>query len=1258
MWLEPCVSGPESVTLPYLHFHGQLRRREFFSHSPQSDASSGEDFLDSAQEPPPEAPQHVDEASQDNEAPPAAPKAVAKAKTCGRPPKRPASPTPKQKALSKALQSNLGKLAEEVWGAGPFASKSNVTQALLTGGGANHIKEKLQALAWRAWEILRRDNDLRVQRVLALSKLSAGRVQVQPLFFMRWRSYDGTKARIRVQTDVKVPTLPLLEAEKESGPHEIFVVQAGWAAALRLCSSITDRARVSAAEHGNIVILSSEIPTRLQSIDSPAAECVQEALKQLNSPLDAEVAQRFLRRVDIVNCDGHRGNLRCERFRAAERDSLVVLCEAHRKANALKPPLAVLDPFSTNIIRVGLALRGTNLTNFKRAIREVLAEQLVVYRLGAPSAECAEHRRCVMNMFLSGKSADSQRRRHIINNLWNGDWKRVGVIEHHCVGCCANRKHTLRQMVTTGIRALCPKGIGILMRSNWTGAEHAVDSVGLLYAMHGLFAAAFCRAFPAQQERKRLPGVAGAPAAAPLLALANEALSDEEDPAAGGSACDGARAEREQQSSGPSVWKEDDDRRINSARAWLVSDACWGELVIARVQLRVGMRYLKGQLTMGGLPWEHRQQLQLIQEGKRSYQLWELYDDELSVRLSEDVSELIFSSAGWSLTSKTEHVQKESFKVLGKLGAAALEERERHRWWPFKTFQTLRDQDIMDAFENESACLLGQWSKNLREFYQAANNFAGGAMAAELMTTLQMSRADTVACEREHTMNERRICNRRHTAAQDLETLSAIRLGRKFHETPAGDVATFADGEFDNAGDSRHQKRRCKSERKKKKPRGGWAWKVFCNMHLDGRKLTLGVAAELSEWYAGLDEVQLALYKRLGEEAEQRWLAGLPAVIKSGVKRGRQRMTELRANRVALPAADPDAELPLAALPAEEAPRSLADGAVLQKSVIESNADDVHEAAAAEVRRQEAEYDSVRRRLAEYGAHHSASVQQQFALVDDSTRRCVQSLVAEPRGVRCLSAQCMQNSIVPALVLRGEGLGNIEADAERWNKMHNKILKKDCDALGKVPTTASRCHLARRCLHKLDNAAINLLILKFRGALALFIKDDKVKKKLVANGDVVICLHWDQVVEAPVVHPEHGEAPDPSDLAIAPAPPEPTRMATWLHLSHDRGGDEWRDTFLRLERRPEGDRGDTLGVQVSFDGRNQAGFATMWQVFEELSNRRPITIQWYVLHSDDLPVARILPRYQRVRACGEPSQFWNGLEAELASAKRYFICEP
>lgn len=138
-------------------------------------------------------------------------------------------------------------------------------------------------------------------------------------------------------------------------------------------------------------------------------------------------------------------------------------------------------------LSLSLRLRG-NMRRFRACMKSVVMEKLVV-RVGESSAEHKEYREFCLKLFLS-RGAHAAKRRMLLWSWLNGGWRNETEI-HHWVDPREPRDERLVERISEKvvhgvISALASKPPSTFPRARWTGADLALDEIGLLACVHGL----------------------------------------------------------------------------------------------------------------------------------------------------------------------------------------------------------------------------------------------------------------------------------------------------------------------------------------------------------------------------------------------------------------------------------------------------------------------------------------------------------------------------------------------------------------------------------------------------------------------------------------------------------------------------------------------------------------------------------------------------------------------------------------------------
>lgn len=564
-------------------------------------------------------------------------------------------------------------------------------------------------------------------------------------------------------------------------------------------------------------------------------------------------------------------NLKRERCQVAQqgtkrKELLHILCDAHKIAAVISWSFSIMKPWDSRLIRLALSVDGMALQALRREMRIILSEQLVVMYSARPPADASCHRKAVFDMFFVRKSPNERYKRSILEGLFNGDIRKVGVVEHFENGCCKSRKDTLDQMVKYGVMCLLPKRFPVMSRSNWTGADLAIEAVGLAAAVHGLLGLSYCRAM-------------GGPPAAPLEAATafqyaapngfgeapGRGEPDADAMVAQPAADDAAENVPDGETAEVSMWREDAASRVRQTKVWASSGAFVDEMVIAQLLYKPMSHRMLHQLSTTGVQWERHQQRKFAETGSRSYTMCLAADGEDDKRLLREASALASSPAEWGLVQRrSEDVALVVFRTTSRMGAATFDLLcRRHRHWPYKLFNILHNKEVATELAQAPECTLDPFTAGFRRRY-GMENLAGDAALAELTCLAAVCQTDTASTERWHSRNQRRSRARVWTHVQDFESLSAHFLAQR-SRGPVGPSESRP----------RPTKRPRRSQNTASDEQGGAAlrtgaggpWRAFVHIQAAGRQLTAEFAAELSQRYQALSGEEKEFYNEIGELA-------------------------------------------------------------------------------------------------------------------------------------------------------------------------------------------------------------------------------------------------------------------------------------------------------------------------------------------------------------------------------------------------------
>ena len=181
--------------------------------------------------------------------------------------------------------------------------------------------------------------------------------------------------------------------------------------------------------------------------------------------------------------------------------------------------LDLVKDFMLRLVHLSLSLRMSgHMKRFRACMRTIVESKLTLLQ-GACSAEAADYRSYILNLFLAGSQFVAKRR----SLLWvwcNGDWRNQSAIEH-----CADpagpftqtRTYISRQVVNAFLSALTSRQPSVFPRNRWTACDLACDEVGLWLAVHSVLHDAYLAFLVSCGVKRARPFV---PASGPSAAAA------------------------------------------------------------------------------------------------------------------------------------------------------------------------------------------------------------------------------------------------------------------------------------------------------------------------------------------------------------------------------------------------------------------------------------------------------------------------------------------------------------------------------------------------------------------------------------------------------------------------------------------------------------------------------------------------------------------------------------------------------------------
>ena len=670
----------------------------------------------------------------------------------------------------------------------------------------------------------------------------------------------------------------------------------------------------------------------------------------------------------------------------------------------------------------------------------------------------------------------------------------------------------------------------------------ALDAIGLPAHVHRLLSTAYLRAMRSVSSKRGRPkkGRSGGPDGSTAL----NAGGPEDEDMDGSGPNQGGADEAVVTLEPVSVWRQTAQERISGVTEWMLSGTCLNDLVFARLHYKPAELLMLRQLAISGSSWERKQQGAFLDGGLRSYQVSEAHGGDSENRFCEEISKLSFDGREWRiLESKTEEDNMKAFRLLSRSGAASYYLlKTRHRWYPYLTFRILIDDDKAEQFKTAPACTLDEFSLGFRQHY-GVDNITGECARAELIALLANLETDTASTEREHSTNERRNQFRVMTHDQTLPQLSAWFCGRKCCGERGDASSTNSKGKGIDAAGGKKESSQPAPDRDAYRKCWSWAWKAYLHVQARGRFLSADVNAELSSSYSRLTDEEKAFYVELGALAADRKASGQPSFVP--VPRKKKKTTEPKHQALAPPQGSSSSVQVSCAAP--DAAPAIADCAPTLPRVSKISEE------ARSSKRDRASSDAVETQ----NDQRLRQSLQSYSRAESADRDCVWNVVggANSQGPAVSSGSAdLRLEPGPLIVaswhrtpevMVGAAIDHlqktsVDANDERWRKLHHEVRLEDCPKLGRVATKRKPCFEAQRCLCTGDGLALATTIEQFRRVLAQARGAKADFNAMLRRGTIVLCIEW----------PVNSSSPD---TTVGPSPDSPAPVAEnasiWIHVS-------------------------------------------------------------------------------------------------------------
>jgi hypothetical protein len=979
---------------------------------------------------------------------------------------------------------------------------------------------------------------------------------------------------------------------------------------------------------GEHLAIRSKTANWLQVLDRNTGECIKHALSLTNACSPA--AASFGAKLALVTSDSHSANIRAEVGMNNDREGwglLHLFCKVHRASTSHTKTFLLVDTAVSGIVRFSLALRaGTAMRQFRAALRAVLLEKLVVLR-GESSREASEHRASVLSVFVS-RGPHLRARTATLATCLNGDWQNRNRAEVYLPHGATDNKKVRTKLVSLVVWALTSRAPPTYPRHRWTGADEALDYVGLMQSVHGLASSAFLRWLAGRRDGEQKSGTVPPADHADRLPVGDEPVAGGPEPHVEGEGADDREGGHIE--SGPKTWAEENEANRRGAQQFIVSREI--DLVAPmRVVMGPLAELLREYLFFGGGRWECQQRHTATQAtpdgtgvaGERKLRLLVAAANELEHKFEQAVVALQGTRGVWQITHPTTRTSATTaliFRLLHRSRSAVFQLLTRHHdGFPFKLFTVLSHPERVDEISQAPDCLLDPFSRWFLDMHPGRDLLTDVAKH-KLQLIALMARVDILQEEVGNSRIRRQLMAASHsTHQQHVSATSAVWATREMKRRAddlkrlRGSLSAGSQSQLHRAPRQPVKRPRADPKKKRKSSFGG-PLRAYIRLHRgEGHSF-----AELVRMYKHIGAAEKAKVVVIGRAmtAAGRADPGLQRMsVAKRVQRGSKRRWKDHAIQQRLALISPDAE-------GEHTVAASTDIVSAGSSMLEPIA----------LARRQASVDSqvksrrtnaMARDLAAFDAQHQpamarslaelapvlnlANVTSDVAVVDSPFRLADVVFPAHELASRVLAALSVherQNAVVIS-----------ELD-EAWAAKHFPIMHDDVPEIKPAPSLAhTKCWQAGTCICSGAGKQMNLLRLgwwamMFKGR---FQAHSKARAKL-GNGSLICRLDGDNDSDASLLCPTKIEYWHAAFVNFSPL----------------------RIHFIKLDCLGENE--ETGRVVLKTTSENLDEFVA----FSRLDRELVWCATWYEIESTLAPVHTIEPDTVAAMPFGDPTpiRFW------------------
>lgn len=529
----------------------------------------------------------------------------------------------------------------------------------------------------------------------------------------------------------------------------------------------------------------------LDVLERNTGTVLREALARGSAVSPAAVS--FSQRMRAVCTDRGAPNFSAEKAITADRGPtwghLHIECGVHKSSNAHERTFALVPENIRGMIHTALALRnGAAMNVFRTCMRDEIRSRFVV-KAGKATVEATEHKKFCLRLFCS-HGAQLAAKRILLAAGPNGDWRQEGVEHYLPLTATEWDEEMLASKVASAVvAALCSAQPSIYPRHRWTGADLAMDSLGLIESVHRLLSTTFLRFAAAHEHssrsRKALGSAAAAAAAQPAAcagpgerceAVASDKQGAAAEPADAEASTAAAAGTDEAGGAAEASWAELNSMYRRTGVAWVCTKP-FGVLLAQRQVLEPLRQLMSRQFAVAAEEWEALQRHKTLEASRRGERSFSVRDYRLAIAAKgqdeamclEQLRILLHEEPMWRAmpaANRTLSFRALVTRMISRAGCAVLElHGASHSQFLVKLFRLLHEPELGPEFAQVPECMLDTWTLSVKRRFPT---FTGEALLHELALTSLLVAKDISHIEARHATIRRLVTSasvQTHTAA-------------------------------------------------------------------------------------------------------------------------------------------------------------------------------------------------------------------------------------------------------------------------------------------------------------------------------------------------------------------------------------------------------------------------------------------------------------------------------------------------------------